>query len=284
VYGQKDLKPPRPVKSLTGNTPIMKHSIFLVIALLCFANCQDEPTKTKQTRLLSYTESYNLSETEFQPQTKVQFTYDASGRLEKSVILNYDNNLKNFQQQRYLVFHYDGAVVTTIEGYFVNSSSPYINYVYSYVDSKVKSITENNAAAGVKTQANFTYIGDDSVSVAYTSSNGAAFEYIFEYKGRNITADKATSGSQLCSEGTYSFDQQHNPFSLLGYTDFLLFNLSVNNKLSENVSYTGCAFPQLNPVSYEYAYNELGYPLTATTFYKTSGATAPRSRKEFVYQ
>jgi hypothetical protein len=262
----------------------MKYSILLVVTLLSFANCQDEPTSTKKTRLLSYTESFSLSETEFEPQTKVQFTYDASGRLEKSLILNYDNTLKDFQQQRYLLFHYDDAVVKTIEGYFVNSSSPYVSYAYSYVNSKVKSITENNITAGVVTQANFTYIADDSVSVAYTSSSGGAFEYIFEYKGRNITADKATSGSQLCSAGSYSFDQQSNPFNLLGYTDFLLLNLSVNNKLSENVSYVGCAFPQLNPVSYEYVYNQQGYPVTATTFYKTSGATAPRSRKEFVYQ
>ena len=95
--------------------------------------------------------------------------------------------------------------------------------------------------------------------------------------------DKTTRGSQLCSDGQYAYDDRINPFKNLGYTDYLLTNVSANNKVSENINHINCSFPSFIPESYTYEYNDLGYPTLITTHYK-SGSTVVRSQKEIFYK
>jgi hypothetical protein len=97
----------------------------------------------------------------------------------------------------------------------------------------------------------------------------------------NVITDKTTRGSQLCSDGQYTYDDHINPFKNLGYTDYLLTNVSMNNKLSESVNHVNCAFPSFIPESYSYQYNDGGYPTLITTLYK-SGALV--STKEIFYK
>ncbi len=62
-------------------------------------------------------------------------------------------------------------------------------------------------------------------------------------------------------------------------SSYILFNLSFNNKLTENVNYVNCAFPSLIPESFEYEYNAEGYPTVATTTYKTGNAAKKITEK-----
>src|SRR5690606_19304582 len=118
------------------------------------------------------------------------------------------------------------------------------SYSYEYMpDSRVSKIKEINTAAGINSEATFDYQADDIIKVAYHFSNGNGYQYEFNYSDRNILTDKTTRGAQHCSDGHYSYDNYKSPFQTLGYVDFLLFNLSVNNKVTESVNYVGCAFP-----------------------------------------
>jgi hypothetical protein len=270
-------------------TIIMKHPFsFLFVFLVTIAGCHDDetPIRDKTIWLDYHTESFQLAGGEFQVSTRVDYIYNEQNKLSMYTVLGYNGNVARFEEQQFFKLSYSGSKVQQIKGFLANAASPYVVYAYEYLaDSRISKITQNNSSANVVLVANFSYTpASDSVKIVYTASNGAGFEYIFSTVNNNISADKTTSASQTCSEGSYTYDKNRNPFNALGYIDFGLTNFSVNNKLSENVNYKACVFPQLVPLLYEYTYTEQGYPETVITTYKSSGSTTPRSRKDFFYK
>lgn len=264
----------------------MKKLLALVVSIGmvvtgCYNNEELAPSTTK---LDYYTDTYELDGMDFQAQGKTQYTYNNSGQLEKSTFYSYNPTSKALEEQRSFVFSYANGHVDKIDGFLVNTTTPYIKYEYQYLpDARLSKIKEINSGAGTSSEATFSYPASDSVKVAYTFSNGGSFEYYVGYKGKNILHDKTTRGSELCSNGTYTYDEKVNPFSTLGYIDYLLFNLSTNNKLTENVSYISCSFPSFIPESYTYEYNSEGYPTKATTNYKPGGSNL-KSYRLFYYK
>ena len=251
---------------------------------MIFFACDDEPARQSGAKkLLSYTESYNLSGLEFQPQIKVEYRYNLAGRLNDYTVFGYDPETEEMIKQRQFVFYYINNRVDRISGYLTNTNDPYIDYSYQYFsDGRPSRITELNYGTGINSEANFSYNDlEENIRVAYTFSNGGSFEYEFKYVDRNIPETKTTRGEQLCSSGAYTYDDHSNPFYELGYVDYLLTNLCSHNKITECVNYVGCAFPTLIPESYSYEYDEDGYPTTATTFYKSESNA--KSIREFTY-
>ncbi|HEU5291430.1 MAG TPA: hypothetical protein VFU05_12360 [Cyclobacteriaceae bacterium] len=262
----------------------MKKSLcaFSLVAIIMLGCDGDEISKSSG-KLDYYTESYDLAGLglDFTPQYKVTYQYDHD-KLIRYTFFGYSPDSKSFVKQRYFDFSYVDDRVDKIKGYQAGATTHYIEYTYQYLpDSRVLKISENNSGTGINSEANFSYNDtDEKVMVAYSFSNGGSFEYEFNYGTSNILSDKTTRGAQLCSDGVYTYDENKNPFSELGYVDYTLSNLSANNKLTEDVNYVGCAFPSLVPESYSYEYNNVGYPTKATTFY-SSGAT---SVKQFFYR
>lgn len=257
--------------------------VLMLLGFLFLASCDENDVQIKEPRLACYIESYEIPGLGFQPQLKIVYQYDGSGRVERYTVSGYDPATELMTEQRYFDFSYTSGKVLGIKGYLPGKSSPYVEYVYVYLtDGNVSRIFEHNYATGINSEVEFLYSQNDTIHVSYTFSNGGFFEYEFDYATGNIMADRTTKGTQICSEGEYTYDQKKNPFSELGYVDYLLTNLSRNNKLTENVSYTACAFPTLIPESYSYEYNDDGYPVTATTLYK-SGGSLTMSKKEFFY-
>ncbi len=255
-----------------------------LLGILILSNCDEEDVTGKAAKLDYYTESFDIDGLGFKPQLKVTYEYDESGRIHKYTVLGYNPNTDALEEQRYFVFSHADDKLDRIDGYFTGENSPYIQDTYQYMaNGKVSTISENNHAAGVNSEARFAYAENGTIKVSYVFSNGGSFEYEFDYSTGNILSDKTTRGSQLCSDGQYTYDQDKNPFKDLGYADYLLTNLSVNNRLTENVNYVDCAFPTLIPESYVYEYNDRRYPVSATTLYK-SGDSVKKSRKEFFYK
>jgi len=270
----------------------MKIRLFALSLLitLVFTGCKDDevtpvPVTPAEIKLDYYIESYDVPGLGFVPQMKVSYEYNETGKISKYTVLSYHPDSGSLAEVRYFVFSYVLNRVDNIKGFLAGANSPYVEYSYEYlVNDAVSKIRENNYAAGVNSEANFSYnAANNSIKVAYTFSNGGSFEYEFNYESENILNDKTTRGAQLCSNGQYTYDQHINPFRNLGYVDYMLNNLSVNNKLTEAVSYVACAFPTLVPVSYAYEYNEGGYPTFVTTSYK-SGSAITAARKEIFYK
>ncbi len=236
----------------------------------------------KKNKLDYYIESYNIGDLGFDPALKVVYEYNEVGNLRKYTILSYNPNTKLMEEQRNFVFSYSGSRVEFIKGYLPNGNDPYVEYSYQYLLSgDVSKIMETNHSNGINSKADFTYAENGNVKISYAFSNGGAFEYEFNQAGGNVLTDKTTRGTELCSSGQYTYDQHKNPFKELGHVDYLLTNLSVNNRLKEDVNYVNCSFPSFIPESYTYEYNDNGYPISGTTYYKNSLA---KSKKEFFYK
>jgi len=260
-----------------------------ILATLMLAACdEDEPVLTPapaEPKLDYYVESFEVDGLGFEPVMRVDYSYDLSGHLTRYTVSSYHPESDSMEELRYFDFSYLNDNVDSIKGYLPDTETPYVEYSYQYLpNNKVSTINEYNHGAGVNSGATFSYDNDNnSVKVSYVFSNGGSFEYEFSFAGDNISNDRTTRGSQLCSEGEYTYDQRINPFSRLGYVDYVLNNLSTNNKLTEEVSYKACAFPTLVPQSYTYEYNEQGYPVLVTTNYIT-GSTLKKAQKEIFYK
>ena len=265
----------------------MKYPIYAIpfLSALILSTCNEEETSLKTGNKLDYyIESYDFSDLGFQPQLKVTYEYDDTGRLSRYTELSYDPDAVAPVEQRHFVFSYHNEKIEGIKGYFAGADTTFVEDTYEYFpDGKVSRITEENHAAAVNSEASFAYLEKGAVKVSYVYSNGGGFDYEFDCTDGNVVSDKTTRGGQFCSDGVYTYDQHPNPFANLGYVDYLLTNFSANNKLTENVNYVACAFPSLIPESYVYEYNDNGYPVSETTFYK-SGAGLKKSRKEFFYR
>jgi hypothetical protein len=270
-------------------THMIKSRITPLVLLMTFilAGCQDDesPIAATDQKLDYYIESFDVDGLGFDPQMKVTYEYNSEGKVTKYTVFTYNPNVGSLQELNNFDFSYVNNRVDQIKGYFANKDIPHVEHSYVYLaDGRVSKISEKNTAAGVNSEANFSYhAADNSVKVAYTFSNGGSFEYEFFSNGGNILSDKTTKGSQLCSDGEYTYDQHINPFNNLGYVDYSLTNASANNKLTEDVNYVACAFPTLVPQSYTYEYDENGFPTIVTTLYK-SGSPSAKGRKELFYK
>jgi hypothetical protein len=261
----------------------MKKLIYTLLVMLLLAGCDDGEIPGSAGKLDYYIESYDIagSGLEFTPQSKVTYQYKAD-KLKRYTVFSYSPDSKSFVKQRHFDFSYLNNQVDKIKVFSPDASEPSIEYSYSYLpDSRVLTITETNTGTGINSEANFTYNDtEESVKVTYSFSNGGSFEYGFFYGNGNIENDKTTRGADLCNDGVYTYDDHNNPFNNLGYVDYFLNNLSVNNKLTENINYVSCSFPSFIPESYSYEYNSKGYPTLATTFFKGGS----KSEKTFFYR
>lgn len=255
--------------------------IPVLLSILFASSCEDDDVAERTPKLDYYIQSSDFVNSGFELQSKVVYEYNALEKLDKYIFLTYNSSTGAFEEQHYFKFSYSNDQVNSIKGYLPEMSTPYATYSYQYLeDNRVAKIIETNHATGNNSEVNFMYAENGIVKVSFVYSNREGFEYEFDYSTGNITKDKSTLGSRLCSEGEYTYDQQHNPFKDLGYVDYALTNLSSNNKQSANVNHVGCIFPTFVPESYTYEYNSQGYPVSAITFYKSQG----RSKKEFFYK
>lgn len=216
-----------------------------------------------------------------EPVSKVSYEYQ-NGRVSKIHYYTWSKIEKAFVDESRSEFTYEGDKVKKIVTYLAGQEDQYAEDNYTYdAEGYVSHIQHKGVAAGITTDVDFQHLyGDRLVKASYSLSNGTGFEYEFVNQNGSQKSDKTTRGSQLCSEGTYTSDKNINPLKHLGYTDYLLRNYSISNRLTESVNYVGCSFPSFIPESYEYVYDGDGYPLRATTNYRSSGL---KTEIEFTY-
>lgn len=224
----------------------------------------------------------------YRPVSKVQFFYEASGRLAYILSKAFNDKTGQFEDLTTDTFFYDGDAVSTIKTTL--NGQPYSEYVYTYGTQNKITATLHYSNNLVATQIVKREGTSNHIDVFYNFSNGNAFVYAFDFAYKNIIADKTTK-DKLCNTGTYTYDKNINPLRHLGYQDFNLLNWSASNKLTEDVHYVGCAFPTRIPVKHDYTYNASGYPVTKITTYAkggTNGETIPdpthHGKVEYFYE
>lgn len=215
-----------------------------------------------------YVEYQEMQNNALLSQYKVEYQYNSSGQVERTTFYNFSTETSAFEVSQYSLFTWSGRALTKLATYLQDDRLiTEDTYEYGGPETLVK-ITDKGYGSGITGEMSLSYHDNGKTTAAYRFSNGGSFDYEFLYTLKNIISDKTTRGSQLCSEGTYTYDRNINPFKHLGYVDFALRNYSINNTLAEDHNYAGCSFPALTPESYNYEYDNQGYPTSKTTHYK----------------
>ncbi|HZY78750.1 MAG TPA: hypothetical protein VFE50_04455, partial [Cyclobacteriaceae bacterium] len=209
-----------------------------------------------------------------EPVSRVQHLYNNDGKIALIKSSTWNRETQSYFDNSRLEFRYQGGRVMKIETYMAGESGVYSEDNYTYdANGYATHIQHKVPGTGINTDVDLSYqYTDRVVKASYKLSNGNGFEYEMVIKNGSLKTDKSTRGGQLCSDGTFTYDKGVNPLKHLGYTDYLLRNYSISNRLTEDVNYVGCAFPSLIPDAYDYVYDQDGYPLRATTIYRGSTA------------
>lgn len=215
------------------------------------------------------------------PNSKAVFEYDSEGRVKFIDYLVYRVSSGTFVPDQRSEFSYNANRVIKIRMYEVGTNTTFSEDYYTYDPSGKLLHIRHQELSGIVTEVELLYSGANTINALYSLSNGNSFAYELNNESGNLNTDKTTRGSQTCSEGVFTYDKNVNPLKYLGYVDFLFRNYSNSNRLTEDVNYIGCAFPQLVPESYQYVYDADGYPTVATTFYRTS---VYKTQIEYFYQ
>ena len=230
-------------------------------------------------RLSSYSTYFPSSEGDL-PQNKTTYTYNSEGDLSHTDEYTYDAAADRFTKTFTSDFDYANGLVQKITTRYANTNL-YGETTYTYQDDELPGVIRNTNG-GVTTVVTLTYTnGGRTINALYNFSNGNSFTYDFVNEWRNLKSDKTNRGGQLCSQGTYVYDKNINPFKHLGYVDYLLRNFSIGNRTSEQVTYLACSYPSIIPESTSYDYDDDGYPVTSRTTYKGSTHT---SHAEYQYE
>jgi hypothetical protein len=208
-----------------------------------------------------------------EPISKVKYEY-LDGRIYLITNMTYNKNTGRFIDNSQTEVIYEGNRVKKLEVWLTEESSVYSETNYTYDDQgHATHIQHKTLQTGITTEVDLDYQYTDRVIKAiYRLSNGTGFEYDMVVQHGSQKSDKTIKGAQLCSEATYTYDKGVNPLKHLGYTDYLLRNYSISNRLTEDPRYIGCAFPSLVAESYDHEYDADGYPVKSTTHFRGSSA------------
>jgi hypothetical protein len=265
----------------------MKHPlIYLTLSLLLVIRCSsddDHQAAETKPRLLSVVMSMQRSDGTFRPGYSRTFFYSSSGRLEREEYASYESEEEKFYVLWTDAFTYAGNKVTRIDRTRTETGSMSItNYTY---DTKGR-VSAIHLDEDIDTDVTITYEAGDTLNALYQSSNGRWFKYRMLMSGDNIVYGKTIDDSnRFANETYYEFDDNVNPYSLLGFTDMFFESASKNNKVRQSSSYYTPAKPTSVPYSHEYTYLN-GLPVKQTIRYKSynTGEHTGVAQWEFEYE
>ena len=103
--------------SITITIYAKTHFAYLFLFFILFGCQSEEAITAHEPKLDYYVESYDIPDLGFQPQLKVTYEYNSSGKLSKYRVLSYHPDLKSFDELRHLDFIYSDNLVSKILGY-----------------------------------------------------------------------------------------------------------------------------------------------------------------------
>jgi YD repeat-containing protein len=265
----------------------MKHSlIYLSVSLLLLTQCSsddDQPVVEKKPRLVSVSMSNLRGDGTLRPGSTRKFFYSSSGRLEREEYASYESAEDKFYVLWTDAFTYTGDKVTKISRTYAELERVGVT-TYAY-DNQGR-ITEIHLDDDSKTDVTVTYEAGDTVNALYQQSNGRWFRFRMAMVDDNLVYGQVIDDSQrLANETYYEYDENVNPYSLLGYTDMFFEYASHNNKLEQKTTYYTPQQPTSVPYAHAYSYS-FGLVKKQTIRYKSpiTGDDTGGFQWEFEYE
>jgi hypothetical protein len=225
---------------------------------------------------------YIFAAGEYRPQGKTEYQYNSNGSLHE--VRFYQKKISEAELRHHLTdrFFYTSGKLTEIKRSDIANNRPVGTTLFSY-NGAGRIATMDNTSYDNATKATVAYYGND-ISIYHQYNNGFNLSYEMHFLNGNKVAETARSSRGGGEGGTFTYDHNINPKAHLNYPNLFLTNLSQNNTLGRNKTYSG-AYPSSEPYKYEYTYDADGYPTTLLLHYKTgiNGENLYHTKTVFTY-
>lgn len=241
---------------------------------------------TKAAKKLRLEEGYLLAAGSYRPDSKTIYSYDANGGIKE--IAYYQKRPEHSDLKLYHsdVFVYSGKMVAKINRFDENGTKVGVtDFIYS-AQQKVTNILQKmyDQQTGAAIEYSYSHaVGD--IDIYYVFKNGNTMHYNMKFKSGNKIQDIATTSLGKTESGAYVYDFNINPFAHMNIPNLFLSNLSKNNMVGQQKSYSG-DIPSGEPYNFEYSYDAEGYPTELVKSYKsyTTGEHLYKTKTIFTYQ
>lgn len=215
---------------------------------------------------------YIWTNNQYKAESKNNYIYNDKNQLTKIEYLRKrtTDNLPYVSMKEEFV--YNNGKVERINRYDENNLfTGFISFGY---DAQGKTTTITEEENGITKYANVLHHADNpngfsEVSFRYTySHNSNSMDYYQRYSNGNLQSDNSRSNTGNTETAVYTYDQNINPYIHMGWPNLYLSNNSKNNITFEQRTYYG-NYPSNVVYSYEYKYDEEGYPTELIRRYKS---------------
>lgn len=227
---------------------------------------------------------YTETASGYTPDSRTEYTYDIAGRL--LLIKNYQRStqVSGLPLNNTSTFQYLNNKVDTIK--FTGADNTPNGYTaFTYLGERIRQVSYKRYDQETHGVFEYSFTGyNHNIHGTYLFHNGLSMSYDFVFENGNKVSDLVQSSNGGSELGQYSYDDNINPYHLIGYQDLYLSNASQSNLLSQQKSYSG-AYPTSVPYKFEYVYDEDGYPVAVYTSFRgyLSNNHLFRLKKEFFY-
>jgi len=210
---------------------------------------------------------YKLVNGTYVPDSKKDYLYDASGKLNR---INYYRKQANGQTylEKYDLFEYSNGRISLI--HYLKGNEEFVGAVSFTYDQmgKVKTIAQN--MDGVQTNGVVTYYDSPrqfNAHVKYSFSDAYyTKDCTLSFKDGNAFKLQSSTSHGDSEEGLYEYDFNINPYVHLKLPDLYLSFESINNRVKQYKTYTN-AYPEADPLTFDYTYDADGYPTQLVSEY-----------------
>lgn len=240
---------------------------------------------SKAAKRLRKEETFLFAMDAYQPSSRAHYAYSGAGL---SSVEFYQKKPQHaaLQFTHKHVYNYVGGKVSRIDMFNeVNAATGFTAFTYNAQGTKIMNMHQQSF--GVETYAAVTHAypaGHAEITIDYLYDNGNAMEYVLMVKGGNKVEERAISSTGAGESATYRHDFNINPFAHMNMPDMFLSNLSKNNVIDQQQSYSG-SIPTSVVYRYEYTYDSDGYPVEVIKHYKSflSGKHLYKTKTVYTY-
>ncbi|KIC93972.1 hypothetical protein [Flavihumibacter solisilvae] len=212
---------------------------------------------------------YTLVSGAYKAESKNEFIYGPNGKLNKIIY-----RLKRKDGTPYIAntedFNYSGdRVESTVKSDEFGNFISFTTFQYD-AQGKLVDIRQTDNSTGA-TRAAVSYQALDGsfmIQARYGFSTGMMLNSNMTMTGGNMVKLEAATANGNSETGLYQYDFNINPYANMGWPDLMFSRNSKNNLTGQQKTYHG-SFPTADPYSFEYKYDDFGYPLELIKSFKS---------------
>lgn len=241
-------------------------------------------TGKKALKRLSAEESTMYAGGVERPYAKTLYVYNETGQVKQIDYYTADDSTKVLKFNAKTVYFYEVGRLSKVQ-YFDTDNKAIGNTALTYNTlGKIATITEKKYDQTVSVTFKYnTLNGIETITGLYTFDNGNQMNYLIKYKNGNIVEDVASGSTSGMESGTYQYDDNINPYTLMNLYSLFQTHISRNNNIKQDKTFVG-SIPSNVPYKFDYQYDADGYPTALAKSYKSYSTNTDIFKINTVYK